>query len=212
MALVATLIANPSNPVLAASLGERAADAVNASGLYWLADGIACDIALRDGTDEATARGIGMAQWIGSAAVASRRLRGALGIPGNDVEAVLKVLQLHPAFLPGYLRFELERVGPARGRLTIADCDALAEGDAFSWYALFDVAPHPALDAMVHAVNPRARCVPVTPRPGARFAWDVVIDAAAEPAALRPEVGMVEATDTARFAFVDSGVHDSVGG
>ena len=51
MALVATLIANPSNPVLTPSLGEAASDAVNASGLYWLADGIACDIALRDGTD-----------------------------------------------------------------------------------------------------------------------------------------------------------------
>ncbi len=32
-------------------MGERAGDAVNAAGLYWLADGIACDIALRDGTD-----------------------------------------------------------------------------------------------------------------------------------------------------------------
>ena len=51
MALVATLVANPSNPVLSAALGEKAAAAVNASGLYWLADGVACDIALRDGTD-----------------------------------------------------------------------------------------------------------------------------------------------------------------
>ncbi|MDR6756582.1 phosphoserine phosphatase [Mycoplana sp. BE70] len=56
MALVATLIANPSNPVLSPSISERAADAVNASGLYWLADGVACDIALRDGTDAAAAR------------------------------------------------------------------------------------------------------------------------------------------------------------
>ncbi|PTM92000.1 phosphoserine phosphatase SerB [Mycoplana dimorpha] len=56
MALVATLIANPSNPILTPTIGERAAEAVNASGLYWLADGIACDIALRDGTDTATAR------------------------------------------------------------------------------------------------------------------------------------------------------------
>ncbi|MGG2476451.1 phosphoserine phosphatase SerB, partial [Rhizobium sp. BR5] len=46
MAFVATLIANPSNPVLTPALGEAAAKAVNASGLYWLADGIACDIAL----------------------------------------------------------------------------------------------------------------------------------------------------------------------
>ncbi len=51
MALVATLIAHPSNPVLSSALAEQAAELVNASGLYWLADGIACDIALRDGGD-----------------------------------------------------------------------------------------------------------------------------------------------------------------
>ncbi|WP_142590978.1 phosphoserine phosphatase SerB [Pseudorhizobium endolithicum] len=51
MAFVATLIAHPSNPVLSPSMGDRAAEAVNAAGLYWLADGIACDIALRDGAD-----------------------------------------------------------------------------------------------------------------------------------------------------------------
>ncbi|MCJ7993294.1 phosphoserine phosphatase SerB [Rhizobium cremeum] len=51
MALVATLIANPSNPVLVPAVAEMAAEAVKASGLYWLADGIACDIALKDDTD-----------------------------------------------------------------------------------------------------------------------------------------------------------------
>lgn len=51
MAFVATLLANPSNPILRPALAERAAETLRASGLYWLADGIACDIALRDGTD-----------------------------------------------------------------------------------------------------------------------------------------------------------------
>ena len=51
MAFVATLIANPSNPVLVPAIAEQAADAAKASGLYWLADGIACDIALRDDAD-----------------------------------------------------------------------------------------------------------------------------------------------------------------
>ncbi len=55
MALVATLIAHPSNPVLTQSVGERAAEVVNAAGLYWLADGVACDIVLRDGEDAAAA-------------------------------------------------------------------------------------------------------------------------------------------------------------
>jgi phosphoserine phosphatase len=55
MALVATLIANPSNPVLNSTIAESAAKALDASGLYWLADGIACDLVLRDDTDKATA-------------------------------------------------------------------------------------------------------------------------------------------------------------
>ncbi len=55
MALVATLIANPLHPVLVPGLGEKAADSVKASGLYWFADGIACDIALKDGTDASAA-------------------------------------------------------------------------------------------------------------------------------------------------------------
>jgi len=56
MAFVATLVANPSNPVLTPKLAETAAEQVKASGLYWLADGIACDIALRDDADVAAAR------------------------------------------------------------------------------------------------------------------------------------------------------------
>ncbi|MDW5313203.1 phosphoserine phosphatase SerB [Rhizobium sp. PL01] len=62
MAFVATLVANPSNPVLTAALAEEAAAAIDASGLYWLADGVACDIALKDGANpdwqEALLRGV----------------------------------------------------------------------------------------------------------------------------------------------------------
>lgn len=48
MAFVATLIANPSNPVLVPQLAEKVAAEIGASGLYWLADGIACDLGLAD--------------------------------------------------------------------------------------------------------------------------------------------------------------------
>jgi len=44
--LIATLIANPAKAQLIPSLGIKASAAVNATGLYWLADGIACDIPL----------------------------------------------------------------------------------------------------------------------------------------------------------------------
>jgi phosphoserine phosphatase len=58
MALVATLVANPSNPVLTQALGEAAFTAVDGAGLYWLADGVACDIALKNdvSADSALAR------------------------------------------------------------------------------------------------------------------------------------------------------------
>jgi phosphoserine phosphatase len=68
MALVATLVANPSNPVLTSEIAEKAAGAAKASGLYWLADEIACDIALRDGTEAETARAA-IADVIGDAPI-----------------------------------------------------------------------------------------------------------------------------------------------
>ena len=44
---VATLIANPENPVLTPALAHSAMRALGATELYWLADGIACDIPLK---------------------------------------------------------------------------------------------------------------------------------------------------------------------
>jgi phosphoserine phosphatase len=46
MPLVATLIANPANPVLTPDIAQAAAASVGASGLDWLAEGEACDLAL----------------------------------------------------------------------------------------------------------------------------------------------------------------------
>ncbi|MFK5981243.1 MAG: phosphoserine phosphatase SerB [Rhizobiaceae bacterium] len=51
MSYVATLIANPNNPVLDQQIGEQAAESIGASQLYWLADGIACDIPLPSNTN-----------------------------------------------------------------------------------------------------------------------------------------------------------------
>lgn len=52
MALVATLVANPSNPLLAASLAQAACTAVGGAGLHWLAEGVACDIPLPPDTSQ----------------------------------------------------------------------------------------------------------------------------------------------------------------
>ncbi len=47
---VATLIASPRHPILTSDLADVAAEAVGASAVYFLADGIACDIPLPDST------------------------------------------------------------------------------------------------------------------------------------------------------------------
>lgn len=48
--LIATLITNPKHPILSVELSDKASKAVNASNVYWLCDGVACDIALPQGT------------------------------------------------------------------------------------------------------------------------------------------------------------------
>jgi len=158
-------------------------------------------ISIAERAGDELAREIGAAQWIGAGTVAAARLRRALQIDDDGLDAIVAVLRLHPAFVPEYARVGIERTGDARARLWIEDCDALREGDAYSWVALLGAAPHPALDAMVQAVNPRARCVPATPTARERFAWEILIDPAAAPAETPIEAAMVFNSGTARFTF-----------
>lgn len=145
---------------------------------------------------EEMARRIGLAQWIGAASVGARRLHRALGTAGDGVDAIAATLALHPAFVPGYSGVRV------RGdRIVLEDAPALAEGDAWSWPALLAEGAHPALDATVQGVNPRARCVPTTPEGGERLAWRIVVADDAPEAEPPPEAMMVANTTTAAFAF-----------
>lgn len=58
VSLIATLIADPAKSLLVPSLGIKASAAVNATGLYWLADGIACDIPFASGITREEAESI----------------------------------------------------------------------------------------------------------------------------------------------------------
>lgn len=150
---------------------------------------------------DAVARSIGLKQWTGAGAIAARRLRAALGIAGDDARAIADVLRLHPSFVPGYAPVAIDVLGPDRLRLRLDDGEALREADPYHWYALLDAEPHPALEAMAQAVNPRARCRAITPPTGSRHAWEIVIDPAASAPEERPAVAIVAAANTARFVF-----------
>ena len=80
---------------------------------------------LADRVGEKTAREVAQAQWIGSGTVTAARLVRAMGIGGDGAEAILKMLQLHPALPPEYTRLGFEPLDESRGRFWIEDCDAL---------------------------------------------------------------------------------------
>jgi hypothetical protein len=156
-------------------------------------------VASRWGEDDA--REIAGAQWVGIAGLAAERLRAALAITGDDAVAIAKLLQVHPSFFPrAYSDFHVALEDGAV-RCWLDDCDALREGDGFSWFALLDERPPRALDAIVRVVNPRARCRPAEAR-GAPLAWTVAIDPAATPAPEPPEVKLTKYSKGASFAFV----------
>jgi hypothetical protein len=132
--------------------------------------------------DDATAIELGRRQWIGAAALATHRLKKALAIEGDGIDAVAKAFQLHPHFLPrAYVDFSVKVTGSETARISIGDCAAFEEGDPYSWLAGLGQEPHPALDAIAGAVNPRARCHPVAGHGAESLAWEVVIDRAAKP-------------------------------
>jgi len=155
------------------------------------------------GGEELAAR-IGTAQFIGAGAVAAGRVQRAVGISGSGVAPIVKMLQLHPAFVPEYVRLGAAVDGADRGRVWIEDCAALDESDRFGWVPLLADGATAALEAVVQALDPRARCL-ATSRPYARLAWDVVVDGAAEPAEVPAPAAMVVATGTARFTFAPDG-------
>ncbi|HUE37877.1 MAG TPA: hypothetical protein VMR29_00125, partial [Candidatus Binatia bacterium] len=118
-------------------------------------------IAERWGVD--VAREIASRQWIGIAGVAAERLAAAMRLQGDGgagadpLDTLAKLFQLHPAFQPrAYVDFHVER-SQTVVRCWIGECDAFAEGDAFSWFALVGAEPHRAIDAIARTVEPRAR-------------------------------------------------------
>jgi hypothetical protein len=153
----------------------------------------------RYGAEEAAE--IGHRQWTGSAAIGAHRLRRALGLESrDDIEALARVVQLHPHFLPRtYVDLHIEATGERSARLSLGPSPAFTEGDDHSWFAGLKAAPHPALDAIVGAINPRARCRPVDVPSPAHLAWDIVIDPEAEPQPDPPELGLARISTGADF-------------
>jgi hypothetical protein len=147
------------------------------------------------------AQELGRRMWTGHAPVAVERLQKYLGVVGDDIETVAKILQLHPHFQPrSYVDLRVAVTGPRTARVEIGDCPALQEATELTWFGQLDREPHPAIVALIQHVNPRAR-VRAADAGGARLAWEVEIDPKAEPAEEPSEIKLGRMSGGMTFQF-----------
>ncbi|MFI5315667.1 MAG: hypothetical protein ACHQ6T_08195 [Myxococcota bacterium] len=153
----------------------------------------------------AAARELAREQWAALAPVYVPRLQRALGILGDGLAPVLKMLQVDPALPHEYVRRGAALESATVGHFWIEECEAFAEGEPEGWLALLLERERPGIDAVAAAVNPRARCVAVDPAslhaPGRKplLAWRVEIDPNAAARAEAPMANAVRVSNVARF-------------
>lgn len=157
-------------------------------------------VAARGGAD--VAQECARAQLIGTAWIVAERIGAEVGVKPDGVDAPLKVMQLHPVLAPAeYAAFRFEKVDANRGRVVLADCEALREGDALSWFALIDTDDPGPLAAIAGAVSPHTR-VETAPAPAdARRAWELTVDPSREPVAEPPEAMLGRVSGSADWQF-----------
>jgi hypothetical protein len=141
--------------------------------------------------------------FTGTSGVAAGRIPKAFGIGSDDAEAVAKLLQIHPVFMPRtYVKPVIDVVDDRTVRFALRDAPCLRERDGLSWFASLADAPSPALDAIVHGVNRRASSAPDTPRADERLAWTITIDPDAAPAPTDPSVSLASVSTGAAVTFL----------
>jgi hypothetical protein len=112
------------------------------------------------------------------------RLRRALGIDGDDIAAVAKMLQVDPFLVDDYVRYDVDVTDDTHGTITIGRCAAWTDDVCRSPLSWLHDADAPGFEHTAQAVNPRARVNPIDPGSIDRdvvAAWDIVIDPDAEP-------------------------------
>ena len=124
-------------------------------------------------------------EWRGASPVYGERLRKIMGVEGNDVEAIFKVLQLDPGFPHHYLDVRYEVVDEKHGFFELAYCGALMDVEPFGDKMVTSMCHHiedGTFDVTAQAINPKAhiRHVHRPPRvPSGRSPhcrWELIID------------------------------------
>ena len=130
------------------------------------------------GLDDAVAAGRN--QCTGIAGLTAERLLPTLGITTGGTDAVAKVFQFHPLFLPRTyvdLRLDVHRMEDSSVvRVAIGACPALQEGDDHSWFSSMRPGEvHPAIESIAHAAHSGATVDAAPPLDDERLAWSISV-------------------------------------
>lgn len=137
-------------------------------------------------------------EWMGASPNYTRRMRRLMGIDGDDVNAIIKALQLDCGFVHQYMDVAYKVTDEQHAEFWLNHCGALLDAEPHGEervFAMCHTIEDPTFDATALATNPRARIRPIhrPPRtPTDRHPhchWTLVIDPANEP------VGSIPLTD-----------------
>ena len=124
-------------------------------------------------------------EWRGASPVYGARLRRIMGIEGDGIDAIFKVLQLDPGFPHHYLDVRYELVDERHGFFELAYCGALMDAEPYGDRMVTSMCHHiedGTFDVTAQAINPKAhvRHVHRPPRSSTdqspHCRWEVFID------------------------------------
>lgn len=119
--------------------------------------GLMAAIAQQYGT--AAASTVALFQMTGSGWVMSERLKRWLNTDNTDIDTLIQVLAVHPAFQPAaYHALRVKKISANSASLQFADCPALHEPDGLNvgWFPLLQQGQTAGLEAILKGINPRA--------------------------------------------------------
>lgn len=128
---------------------------------------------------------VAIEEWMGASPVYTRRMRAALGLTGDTVADIFKMMQLDIGAPPQFMDFRYSVIDDHHGEFHLDHCGALLDveplGEDAVRHMCHDI-EDPTFDTTAIATNPRARFTPIhrPPRiPADRHphcAWRVTID------------------------------------
>jgi hypothetical protein len=120
------------------------------------------------------------------APVYQARMRRLFGIEGDDMSAILKLLQLDHHFVPEYVKTGVQLIDATTGEFWIEDCAAIDDGTSSGVLTALWLGQVTGLEQIVQAINPRAQVIAEPSRGNRRFSFTLRLDAAREPAKASP--------------------------